>query len=59
VHNPEKDRWMPLHLSELSMKGIKAPFTIKLLNEGEHYPMEEPALKQLLEYVVEFIQSLE
>ncbi|WP_333624218.1 hypothetical protein [Sphingobacterium siyangense] len=41
------------------MKGIKAPFTIKLLNEGEHYPMEEPALKQLLEYVVEFIQSLE
>ncbi len=55
---PEKDRWTPLHLSEISMKGIKAPFTVKILKDGGHYPMEEIALKQLLEYAVEFIQSL-
>ena len=55
---PEKDRWTPLYLSEISMKGIKAPFTVKLLNGGGHYPMEETALKQLLQYTVEFIKSL-
>ncbi|TDL99573.1 MAG: alpha/beta hydrolase [Flavobacteriaceae bacterium] len=55
---PEKDRWTPLHLSEISLKGIKAPFTVKILDEGGHYPMEETALKQLLQYSVEFIQSL-
>ncbi|HRO08448.1 MAG TPA: hypothetical protein PK047_06235, partial [Saprospiraceae bacterium] len=55
---PKKDRWTPLHLSKISMKGIKAPFTVKLLNGGGHYPMEETALKQLLQYAVEFIKSL-
>lgn len=55
---PEKDHWTPLHLSEISMKGIKAPFTVKILENGGHYPMEEIALEQLLEYSVEFIQSL-
>lgn len=55
---PDKDRWTPLHLSEISMQGIKTPFTIKLLNGGGHYPMEEIALRQLLEYAVEFIKTL-
>lgn len=55
---PEKDRWTPLYLSEISMKEIKAPFTVKLLQDGGHFPMEETALKQLLQYSVEFIQSL-
>ncbi len=55
---PDQDNWTPLHLSEISMKGIKAPFTVKLLNGGGHYPMEETALKQLLQYAVEFIKSL-
>ncbi|MBC9911600.1 alpha/beta hydrolase [Chitinophaga varians] len=55
---PEKDRWTPLHLSEISMKGIKAPYTVKILENGGHYPMENTALQQLVQYADEFIQSL-
>lgn len=55
---PDQDRWTPLHLSEISMKGIKAHFTVILLNGGGHYPMGETALQQLLVYSVEFIKSL-
>lgn len=55
---PDQDRWTPLPLTELSMKGIKAPFTIRLLENGGHYPMEQTALIQLIEYADEFIRSL-
>lgn len=55
---PEKDRWTPLFLSKISMKGIKAPFDIKILKNGGHYPMEESALVELLEYSAEFIKTL-
>lgn len=44
--------------SEISMAGIKAPFTVRLLEGGGHYPMEEPALTQLITYADEFIKSL-
>ncbi|NIG54351.1 alpha/beta hydrolase [Chitinophaga sp. Cy-1792] len=55
---PELDRWTPLELSELSMKGIKAPYTVKILEGGGHYPMEEKALVELIAYADEFIKSL-
>ena len=55
---PEKDNWTPLHLSEISMKGIKAPYTVKILKGGGHYPMEETALNELLKYSNEFIKNL-
>jgi len=55
---PELDRWTPLELSELSMKGIKAPFTVKILEGAGHYPVEEKGLKQLIIYADEFIKSL-
>lgn len=55
---PEKDNWTPLHLSEISMKGIKAPYTVKILKDGGHYPMEETALRQLVQYADEFIKTL-
>ncbi|MEC5145919.1 alpha/beta hydrolase [Chitinophaga sp. 212800010-3] len=55
---PAKDRWTPLHLTEMSMKGIKAPFTVKLLEDGGHYPMEETALRQLVRYAEAFIGGL-
>lgn len=55
---PDQDRWTPLPLTELSMKGIKAPFTIRLLENGGHYPMEQTALIQLIQYADEFIRSL-
>jgi pimeloyl-ACP methyl ester carboxylesterase len=55
---PEKDKWTPLELSEISMKGIKVPFTVKILEDGGHFPMEEKSLKQLIKYSDEFIKSL-
>ncbi len=55
---PEQDRWTPLKLSQISMKGIKAPFTVKILSGGGHYPMEETALRQLVDNAKMFIGSL-
>ncbi len=55
---PAKDGWTPLELSELSMKGIKAPFTVKMLDGAGHYPVEAEGLKLLLKYADEFIKSL-
>ncbi|MBV8325198.1 alpha/beta fold hydrolase [Chryseobacterium sp.] len=55
---PELDRWTPLKLSEISMKGIKAPFTVKLLEGAGHYPIEEKGLRQLIQYSDDFIKSL-
>lgn len=55
---PDKDKWTPLELSEISMKGIKAPYTVKILEDGGHYPMEEKSLKQLIKYADEFVKSL-
>lgn len=55
---PELDHWTPLELSEISMKGIKAPYTVKILEGAGHYPIEEKGLKQLIQYASEFIKSL-
>ena len=54
---PELDRWTPLELSEVSMKGIKAPYTVKILEGAGHYPIEEKGLKQLIQYADEFIKT--
>ncbi len=56
---PDKDRWTPLHLSTMFLDKIKkVPVTIKTLENGGHYPIEEKALKQLQEYVLEFIKQV-
>lgn len=55
---PDLDHWTPLPLSKISMKGIKAPFTIKILEGAGHYPIEEKGLKQLVNYAHQFIKSL-
>ena len=55
---PGADLWTPLELSEISMKGIKAPFTIKILEGASHYPIEEKGLLQLINYADEFIKKL-
>lgn len=55
---PELDRWTPLELSDVSMKGIKAPYTVKILEGAGHYPIEEKGLKQLIRYADEFVKSL-
>ncbi|WP_041139841.1 alpha/beta hydrolase [Beduini massiliensis] len=54
---PEKDRWTPLHLSQLFLNKVKyVPVTIKVLKDGSHYPIEKQALKQLQKYIIEFIE---
>ena len=55
---PELDAWTPLELSEISMKGIKAPYTVKILEGAGHYPIEEKGLRQLIQYTDEFIKAL-
>lgn len=55
---PENDLWTPLELSQISMKNCKAPFTIKILENGGHFPMEEKALHQLIEHANHFIQTI-
>jgi alpha-beta hydrolase superfamily lysophospholipase len=54
---PENDFWTPLELSQLSMHNCKAPFTIKILEKGGHFPMELTALQQLIEHAKHFIQN--
>lgn len=56
---PSDDKWTPLHLSTPFLNKIsKVPVTIKKLDHGGHYPIEEPALTQLLEYTIQFINNL-
>lgn len=46
-------------LEDISMKGLKAPFTIKIFENGDHYPMEHTALVQLIQNINEFVKRLE
>lgn len=56
---PELDRWTPLHLSQLFLNRIKkVPVTIKILENGSHYPIEQPALDQLHDNILAFINEL-
>ena len=54
---PENDHWTPLALSQISMQNCAAPFTIKVLQNGGHFPMETTALQQLIEYANDFMQN--
>ncbi|CCY62951.1 putative uncharacterized protein [Clostridium sp. CAG:967] len=56
---PDKDRWTPLHLSTMFLDKIKkVPAIIKMLENGGHYPVEEKALDQMHEYILEFIKQV-
>lgn len=56
---PEKDRWTPLHLSQPFLDKIKkVPVSIKILENGGHYPIEQPALDQMHHYIRDFYRSL-
>ena len=56
---PEKDRWTPLHLSTPFLNKVnKVPVKIETLKNGGHYPIEQPALDQLHEYILEFINGI-
>ena len=55
---PEKDRWTPLHLSELFLKRVnRVPKKVVMLENAGHYPLEQPGLTQMNDAVVDFIHS--
>ncbi|MFR5266684.1 alpha/beta hydrolase [Clostridium sp.] len=56
---PDKDRWTPLHLSTPFLNRIKkVDVKITKLKNGGHYPIEQPALDQMYEAIVEFINGV-
>lgn len=56
---PDKDRWTPLHLSQPFLDRIKkVPVKIVMLENGSHYPVEQPALDQMHEYILDFYNKI-
>lgn len=56
---PDKDRWTPLHLSTPFLNRIKkADVKIVKLENGGHYPVEQPALDQMHDAILEFINKV-
>ncbi|WP_230690692.1 alpha/beta fold hydrolase [Bacillus thuringiensis] len=56
---PEQDRWTPLHLSTPFLNKIKkVDVKIVMLENGGHYPVEQPALDQMHDAIVEFIYKV-
>lgn len=55
---PNEDRWTPLYLSTPFLNKIKkVPVKIVQLENGSHYPIEEPALDQLHSNILNFINK--
>ena len=56
---PAKDRWTPLHLSELFLKRIsKVPVKTVMLENAGHYPLEQPGLSQMVEAIDAFSHNV-
>lgn len=56
---PEQDRWTPLHLSTPFLNKIKkVDVKIVMVENGGHYPVEQPALDQMHDAIVEFIYKV-
>lgn len=52
---PAADRWTPRHLSELVLDRVaQVPVTVVELENGSHYPIEETALRQMVDAVDAF-----
>lgn len=54
---PEQDQWTPLKLSQPVLKQLKVPYRVMSLQNGGHYPVEQPALDQLVKYSDQFIRE--
>lgn len=55
---PDQDKWTPLHLSKPFLNRIKkVPVKMVKLENGGHYPVEQPALDQLHEAMLNFMNS--
>lgn len=52
---PAEDRWTTLHLSNLFLDQIKkVPARKAMLDVIEHYPIEQPGLRQMHVAIVQF-----
>ena len=56
VH-PEYDKWTDLRLSKLTFDKFKCKKELKILEKVGHFPLEQPGLSQLEEYIVKFIEK--
>lgn len=56
VH-PEDDRWTDIRLSMLTFEKLKCKKDVKILENSGHFPIENPGLSQLEEYIVNFIEE--
>ena len=54
VH-PGEDDWTPLSISEDKLAEIDAPKAIKVLTNGSHLPLEQPAFDELCEALGDFL----
>lgn len=53
---PAADKWTPLRLSEPFLNRItKAPVATTMLDNGGHYPIEQPALDQMVDAISGFV----
>jgi len=55
VH-PGEDEWTPVELSLQKLKSIDAQKEFKLLSNGGHLPLENPALKELRGHIYDFVR---
>ncbi|KEQ26380.1 alpha/beta hydrolase [Paenibacillus tyrfis] len=56
---PDQDRWTPLHLSTPFLDKIKkVDVKVVMLENGGHYPVEQPALDQMHDAILEFIHKV-
>lgn len=56
VH-PEDDRWTDIHLSMLTFNKFRSKKEVKILEKAGHFPIEQPGLYQLEEYIINFIED--
>lgn len=56
--HPEKDQWTGLNLSKLFFDRLNIKKELKLLKNAGHFPIEEPGLKQLEKYTIDFIEEI-
>ncbi|MFV0458801.1 MAG: alpha/beta hydrolase [Actinomycetales bacterium] len=53
---PAEDKWTPLHLSQPFLASLsKVPVTTVMLEKGGHYPLEQPALDQMVDAIDSFV----
>ncbi|MFD1334941.1 alpha/beta hydrolase [Oceanobacillus iheyensis] len=56
---PAEDKWTPLHLSKLVLDRInKVDVEIVNLKNGGHYPVEQPALDQMHQAILKFLNKV-